>query len=280
MKYVDCSEVIKRVKDLCININIYMEEGIHRSLVKAIAEEDSPLAKEVLKDLLRNKEAAELDGIPICQDTGMIFAFVEIGQEVQVINGILADAINEGVRQGYEEGYLRKSVVGCPLRRINTGDNTPAIISYQLVAGDAFNITLASKGFGSENMSAIKMLNPADGKAGVKSFLLETIKKAGANCCPPIVIGVGIGGSFDKAASLAKRALFRKLGEANQDIFIAELEKELLTEVNLTGIGPQGFGGATTALAVHIETFPTHIAGLPVAVSINCHAARHGVIEL
>lgn len=280
MKYIDCNEVLKRVKDMCINMNIYMGEGIHRSIVKAIDEEDSPLAKDILKDLLNNKEAAEVHGIPICQDTGMVIAFVEIGQEVQVINGILADAINEGVRQGYEEGYLRKSVVSCPLRRVNTGDNTPAIISYQLVAGAIFKITLAAKGFGSENMSAIKMLNPVDGKAGVKSFVIDAIKKAGSNCCPPIIVGIGIGGSFDKAAGLAKWALLRDLGEANHDTYIAELEKELLKEVNLTGIGPQGFGGATTALAVHIETFPTHIAGLPVAVNINCHASRHGVIEL
>lgn len=280
MKYIDCSEVITRVKDMCINMNIYMEEGIHRAIVEGIAAEPWPLAKDILQDLLKNKEASEAHGIPICQDTGMVIAFVEIGQEVQVINGLLADAINEGVRQGYEEGYLRKSVVECPLRRSNTGDNTPAIINYQLVAGETFKITLAAKGFGSENMSAIKMLNPVDGKSGVKNFVLDTIKNAGSNCCPPIIVGIGIGGSFDKAASLSKWALMRELGEGNQDTYIAEFERELLREINLTGIGPQGFGGATTALAVHIETFPTHIAGLPVAVNINCHASRHGVIEL
>ena len=279
MKYIDCNEVIKKVRDLCIHMNINMDEGVNRAIEKAIAVEESPLARDILQDLMRNKEVAEGEGIPLCQDTGMIIAFVEIGQEVHINNGALTEAINEGIRQGYKEGYLRKSVVTCPLRRENSGDNTPAIINYQLVSGDSLKISLAAKGFGSENMSAIKMLNPVDGQVGVKSFVLETIKKAGGNCCPPILVGIGIGGSFDKAANLAKWTLLRELGEQNPDKYIAELEKDLLKEINQTGIGPQGFGGGTTALAVHIDTFPTHIAGLPVAVNINCHASRHGVIE-
>lgn len=279
MKYIDCNEVIKKVRDLCIHMNINMDEGVNRAIEKAIAVEESPLARDILQDLMRNKEVAEGEGIPLCQDTGMIIAFVEIGQEVHINNGALTEAINEGIRQGYKEGYLRKSVVTCPLRRENSGDNTPAIINYQLVSGDSLKISLAAKGFGSENMSAIKMLNPVDGQVGVKSFVLETIKKAGGNCCPPIIVGIGIGGSFDKAANLAKWTLLRELGEQNPDKYIAELEKDLLKEINQTGIGPQGFGGGTTALAVHIDTFPTHIAGLPVAVNINCHASRHGVIE-
>ena len=280
MKHIDCNHIIKQVKELCINMNINMDKGVHKALEAAVKVEDSPLAKDILLDLLQNKEIAEGEGIPLCQDTGMIFAFVELGQEIYITNGLISDAINEGVRQGYLDGYLRKSVVECPLRRINTGDNTPAIINYKVVAGDTLKIKLAAKGFGSENMSAIKMLNPVDGRDGVKAFVLETIKKAGGNCCPPIIVGVGIGGSFDKSASLAKYALLRDLGKENPDQYMAELERELLAEVNQLGVGPQGFGGATTALGLHIEAYPTHIAGLPVAVNINCHASRHGVIEL
>jgi len=280
MKYIDCNVIKKRVRDLCIYMNVNMDSGVKLALEKSLETEDSPLAKDILLDILKNKEVAEKENIPLCQDTGMVLAYVEIGQEVQVVNGLLSEAINEGVRQGYEEGFLRKSVVGCPLRRNNTGDNTPAIINYQLVAGDILKIKLAAKGFGSENMSAIKMLNPVDGPEGVKAFVLETIKKAGGNCCPPIIVGVGIGGSFDKSASLAKYALLRDLGKENPDQYLAQLEKELLEAVNQLGVGPQGFGGATTALGLHIEAYPTHIAGLPVAVNINCHASRHGAIEL
>ncbi len=279
MKQVDCSEVIRQVRDLCVNMNVRMDTGVHQALERSLETEDSPLARDILLDLIKNKEIAEGENIPLCQDTGMIFAFVELGQEVRITNGLLSEAINEGVRQGYEEGYLRKSVVACPLRRKNTGDNTPAIINYQLVEGDTFKIKLAAKGFGSENMSAIKMLNPVDGWDGVKAFVLDTIKRAGGNCCPPIIVGLGIGGSFDKVAGLAKQALLRDIGGFNEDEYLAGLEKELLAEVNQLGVGPQGFGGATTALALHIETYPTHIAGLPVAININCHASRHGVIE-
>ncbi len=280
MKQIDCNEVTKLVRDMCINMNIRMDAGIKEALENSLDSEDSPLARDIILDLLKNKDVAEGENIPLCQDTGMVFAFVELGQEVKITNGLLSEAINIGVRQGYEEGYLRKSVVACPLRRKNTGDNTPAIINYQLVEGDTFKIKLAAKGFGSENMSALKMLNPVDGWEGVKAFVLDTIRRAGGNCCPPIVVGVGIGGSFDKVASLAKQALLRDIGRPNAEAYIAVLEKELLDEVNQLGVGPQGFGGATTALALHIETYPTHIAGLPVALNINCHASRHGVIEL
>lgn len=216
----------------------------------------------------------------MCQDTGMACVFVELGQEVQVTDGSLEEAINEGVRQGYGDGYLRKSVVKDPLNRVNTKDNTPAIIYYDIVPGDKMKITVAPKGFGSENMSQIKMLKPSDGLQGVKDFIIKVVKEAGPNPCPPIVVGVGIGGTFDKAANIAKKALIRSVDVRNEDPFYAELEKEMLEAINELGIGPQGFGGKTTALAVNIETYPTHIAGLPVAVNINCHATRHAEIEL
>ena len=218
--------------------------------------------------------------MPICQDTGMACVFVEIGQEVHIVGGLLQDAINEGVRRGYDEGFLRKSVVKDPIHRVNTKDNTPAIIYYDIVSGDKIKITVAPKGFGSENMSRIKMLKPSDGLQGVKDFIIETVKLAGPNPCPPIVIGVGIGGTFDKAAYLAKKALIRPLDKRNEDKFYSDLEEELLANINKLGIGPQGFGGKTTALGLNIETYPTHIAGLPVAVNINCHATRHKEREL
>ncbi len=218
--------------------------------------------------------------MPICQDTGMACVFVEIGQEVHIVGGLLEDAINEGVRRGYNEGFLRKSVVKDPIDRINTKDNTPAIIYYDIVKGDKLKITVASKGFGSENMSRIKMLKPSDGLQGVKDFVIETVKLAGPNPCPPIVIGVGIGGTFDKVAYLAKKALIRPLNKKNSNQFYSDLEKELLDAINKLGIGPQGFGGKTTALGLNIETYPTHIAGLPVAVNINCHATRHKEREI
>ena len=221
-----------------------------------------------------------IENKPICQDTGMACVFLEIGQDVHIIGGLLEDAINEGVRRGYDEGFLRKSVVKDPINRINTKDNTPAIIYYDIVEGDTFHITLAPKGFGSENMSRIKMLKPSDGLQGVKDFIIETIKLAGPNPCPPIVIGVGIGGTFDKAAYLSKKALIRPLNVRNKDEFYSNLEKELLEDINNLGIGPQGFGGKTTAIGLNIETYPTHIAGLPVAVNINCHATRHKEREL
>ena len=218
--------------------------------------------------------------MPICQDTGMACVFVEIGQEVHIVGGLLQDAINEGVRRGYDEGFLRKSVVKDPIHRVNTKDNTPAIIYYDIVSGDKIKITVAPKGFGSENMSRIKMLKPSDGLQGVKDFIIETVKLAGPNPCPPIVVGVGIGGTFDKAAYLAKKALIRPLNKRNDEKFYSDLEEELLETINKLGIGPQGFGGKTTALGVNIETYPTHIAGLPVAVNINCHVTRHKEREI
>ena len=238
------------------------------------------MAKEILEKILTNIDIAKKEEMPICQDTGMACVFIEIGQDVHIIGGNLKDAINEGIRQGYNEGFLRKSVVKDPLDRINTMDNTPAIIYYDIVEGDKLKIKVAPKGFGSENMSQLKMLKPADGLEGVKDFVLKVVKEAGPNPCPPIVVGIGIGGTFDKAANLAKKALVRPLNEKNNNEFYANLEKELLKEVNELGIGPQGFGGKTTALAVNIETYPTHIAGLPVAVNINCHVTRHAEIEL
>ena len=280
MRKIEWEAIVQEVENLCVHMNIHVEEDLKELMEKALVEEDSPLGKTVLKDLLENQEVAQRENLPICQDTGMVVAFVEVGQDIQIANGSLTEAINEGVRRGYEKGSLRKSVVSCPLQRKNTGDNTPAIIYYDLVEGDQLKITLAAKGFGSENMSGVKMLKPIEGAEGVTSFVLETIQKAGGNCCPPIIVGVGIGGTFDKATQIAKRALLRKVGERNEDEGIALLEEDLLTEINNLGIGPQGFGGKTTALAVHIETFPTHIAGLPVAVNINCHASRHGEIIL
>ncbi|GFR36456.1 fumarate hydratase [Thermobrachium celere] len=233
------------------------------------------LEKKILDILIKNSEIAENEKMPMCQDTGMAVVFMEIGQDVHIVGGNLEDAINEGVRQGYIEGYLRKSVVKDPLDRVNTKDNTPAIIHYSIVPGDKIKITVAPKGFGSENMSRLKMLKPADGVEGVKKFVLETVKEAGPNPCPPIVVGVGIGGTFEKAAFLAKKALLRSVDEENKNPYYAQLEKELLEEINKLGIGPQGFGGLTTCLGVNIEVYATHIAGLPVAVNINCHATRH-----
>ena len=236
--------------------------------------------QDELQQIILNSDIAKNENKPICQDTGMACVFLEIGQDVHIIGGLLEDAINEGVRRGYDEGFLRKSVVKDPINRINTKDNTPAIIYYDIVPGDKIKITVAPKGFGSENMSRIKMLKPSDGLQGVKDFIIETIKLAGPNPCPPIVIGVGIGGTFDKAAYLSKKALIRPLNVRNKDEFYSNLEKELLEDINNLGIGPQGFGGKTTAIGLNIETYPTHIAGLPVAVNINCHATRHKEREL
>ena len=234
-----------------------------------------PLANDVLKKIYLNADIARDNNMPICQDTGMACVFVELGQDVHITGGSLEDAINEGVRRGYEEGFLRKSVVKDPLNRVNTKDNTPAIIYYDIVKGDKVKITVAPKGFGSENMSRIAMLKPSDGIEGVKKFILETVENAGPNPCPPMVVGVGIGGTFDKAAYLAKKALLRPIDQSSEIEFYKELEEELIEEINKLGIGPQGFGGRTTALGINIEVYPTHIAGLPVAVNINCHATRH-----
>ncbi|MGE5626875.1 MAG: fumarate hydratase [Solirubrobacterales bacterium] len=280
MKEIHVERVIDAIKKLCIDTNYYLPEDVKNELESARKAETWPMAQDILDKIVENVDIAREEKMPMCQDTGMACVFVELGQEVHVVGGNLGDAINEGVRQGYTEGYLRKSVVRDPIVRENTGDNTPAVIYYDLVPGDQLKITVAPKGFGSENMSRIKMLKPADGIEGVKDFIIETVKKAGPNPCPPMVIGVGIGGTFDRAAVLAKKALTRSLSTKNKDSFYANLEEELLYKINLLGIGPQGFGGKTTALAVNIETYPTHIAGLPVAVNINCHVTRHSEIVL
>jgi hydro-lyases, Fe-S type, tartrate/fumarate subfamily, alpha region len=280
MKDIHICKIIEEVKKLCIDANYYLTKDIRDRLMNAYNEETWGIAKDILNKIMINADIAANESVPMCQDTGMACVFVEMGQEVHIVGGSLEEAINEGVRQGYEEGYLRKSVVKDPINRINTKDNTPAVINYNIVQGDNLKITIAPKGFGSENMSQIKMLKPSDGIEGVKKFILQVVKEAGPNPCPPIIIGVGIGGTFDKVASMAKKALIRPINVANSDPFYAELEKEMLMKINSLGIGPQGFGGKTTALAVNIETYPTHIAGLPVAVNVNCHATRHAAVVL
>ena len=280
MKEINVSEITKTIKKLCIDANYYLSDDIRNQLLKAKEIETWDIAKGVLDKILINAEIASTEKMPMCQDTGMTCVFIEIGQDVHIVGGNLEEAINKGVAEGYEEGFLRKSVVKDPLDRVNTKDNTPAVIYYDIVSGDKLKITVAPKGFGSENMSQIKMLKPSDGLKGVKEFILKVVKEAGPNPCPPIVVGVGIGGTFDKAANIAKRAAVRSTDKANSNPFYAELEKELTEEINKLGIGPQGFGGRTTALAVNIETYPTHIAGLPVAVNINCHASRHATAVL
>jgi len=274
MRELDAQQIVQTVKRLCIEANCYLPGDVRKCIEGARATEPWGQAQEILDRIIENYQIAGKEGHPICQDTGAACVFLKIGQDVH-INGNLEDAVNEGVRQGYGEGYLRKSIVRDPLDRVNTGDNTPAMIYYEIVPGEQVEITVAPKGFGSENMSQIKMLRPSDGLQGVKDFVLKVVEDAGPNPCPPIVIGVGIGGTFDKAAYLAKKALIRSSDVPNSNPFYANLEKELLEEINKLGIGPQGFGGKTTALSVNIETFPTHIAGLPVAVNINCHVTRH-----
>lgn len=280
MREINVSEITKAVKKLCIDANYYLSDDVKGKIEEASKNETWDMAKGILDKILTNVEIAKNEDRPICQDTGMACVFVEIGQDVHLVGGNIENAINEGVRQGYEEGYLRKSVVKDPLDRVNTKDNTPAVIYYDFAAGDKLKITVAPKGFGSENMSQLKMLKPADGLEGVKEFVLKVVKEAGPNPCPPIVVGVGIGGTFDRAAMLAKKALIRPLSERNSNKFYEDLENELLEKVNAIGIGPQGFGGKTTALALNIETYPTHIAGLPVAVNINCHVTRHSEVIL
>lgn len=280
MREVNVDIIIDAVKSLCINSNYFLSEDIKNALVKSKEEETWDLAKDVLDKIIINSDIAKREEMPMCQDTGMACVFVEIGQDVHIVGGLLEDAINEGVRRGYDEGLLRKSVVKDPINRVNTKDNTPAVIYYEIVSGDKIKITVAPKGFGSENMSKIKMLKPADGIDGVKEFIIDTVKAAGPNPCPPMVIGVGIGGTFEKAAYLAKKALIRPIDESNKSDFYKELEVELLDTINKLGIGPQGFGGRTTAIGLNIETYPTHIAGLPVAVNISCHATRHKDIVL
>lgn len=275
MKEIHVNEIISAVRDLCIEANYYLNEDIKNAFLKSRDEESFKLAKDIMDILIKNAEIAKNENMPICQDTGMTVVFLEIGQDVHIVGGNLNDAVNEGVRRGYIEGYLRKSVVKDPIDRENTKDNTPAVIWTNIVPGDKLKITVVPKGFGSENMSQIKMLKPADGVEGVKDFVLKVVKEAGPNPCPPIIVGVGIGGTFELSAYLAKKALLRPIDKRNENPFYAKLEEELLNLINDLGIGPQGFGGRTTALAVNIETFATHIAGLPVAVNISCHATRH-----
>lgn len=274
MREIDSKVITKEVKKLCIEGNIYLGDDVIKSFKENLEKEKSDLGKDILNILIENAQIAKETHIPLCQDTGMAVFFVEIGQEVMIKGDTLTDAINKGVSEGYTEGYLRKSVVS-PITRINTKDNTPAIIHYEMVKGDKIKIQYAPKGFGSENMSQLKMLKPSDGIEGVKEFIVKTVSEAGPNPCPPIVVGVGIGGTVDKCAQIAKKALFRDIGTHSKDEMIADLEKEMIKKINDLGIGPQGLGGNTTALAVNIETFPTHIAGLPVVVNINCHSARH-----
>ena len=274
MREITTTQIVETVKRLCIEANCHLPKDMKDCISNAYEKEPWSQAREILERITENYTIAETENRPICQDTGLACVFVNIGQDVHV-DGNLTEAIHEGVRQGYIEGYLRKSVVRDPLDRVNTGDNTPAMIYYDLVPGDKIEITVAPKGAGSENMSQIKMLKPSDGVEGVKDFVLKVVKEAGPNPCPPIVVGVGVGGTFDKAAFLAKKALIRKTDEQNPDPFWAEMEEELLQEINKLGIGPQGFGGKTTALCVNIEQYPCHIASLPVAVNINCHVTRH-----
>ena len=280
MRIIHTEEIISNIREMCIEANHMLTPDMQKALECAVTDEKSPIGQKVLGQLQDNLQIAQEDTIPICQDTGMAVVFLEIGQDVHFEGGSLTDAINEGVRQGYVEGYLRKSVVKDPLIRENTKDNTPAVIHYDLVPGDKVKITVAPKGFGSENMSRIFMLKPADGIEGVKNAILTAVKDAGPNACPPMVVGVGIGGTFEKCALLAKKALTRPVDERASIPYVKELEEEMLTTINRLGIGPGGLGGSTTALAVNINTYPTHIAGLPVAVNICCHVNRHCVREL
>ena len=274
MREINAQQITEVVKRLCIEANCHLSQDLKDRIRDFHTRESWPQAKEILERIIENYEIADAQNQPICQDTGMACVFLKVGQDVH-IQGNLTEAVNEGVRQGYGEGFLRKSVVRDPLDRVNTGDNTPAMLYTELVPGDRIEITVAPKGFGSENMSRIAMLRPSDGVEGVKAFVLKTVEEAGPNPCPPIVVGVGIGGTFDKAAYLAKKALLRHVDVRNPKAYYAALEQELLDSINALGIGPQGFGGLTTALAVNIEECPTHIAGLPVAVNINCHVTRH-----
>lgn len=279
MRIISAAAITETVARLCIQANTYLPADIAAALDRQRRNEPWPLAKDTLELLWENMELAEHKHLPVCQDTGMACVFVELGQDVH-IDGNFEDAIHQGVRRGYTDGYLRKSIVGDPLRRVNTEDNTPAAITLHLVPGDGCSITVAPKGFGSENMSRLGMLKPADGVEGVKHFILETVRLAGPNPCPPIVLGVGIGGSFDKVAYLSKKALLRPIDQPHADPFYAQLEQELLEEINRLGIGPQGFGGETTCLGLSIETAPTHVAGLPVAVNVSCHATRRATAHL
>lgn len=275
MRIINSDIITENIKEMCIEANHFLSNDVKKALTDASKKEDGELGKQILNQLEENLQIAKDEMIPICQDTGMAVVFINIGQNVHIEGNNLEDAINEGIRQGYTEGYLRKSVVGDPIERINTKDNTPGIIHYSIIPGDKIEITVAPKGFGSENMSRVYMLKPADGIEGVENVIMETVKLAGPNACPPMVLGVGIGGTFEKCALMAKKALTRKLGTHNSIPYVKELEIEMLEKINETGIGPGGLGGKTTALGINIETYPTHIAGLPVAINMCCHVNRH-----
>ena len=274
MRNIEAAKVTEVVRRLCIEANCHLTKDLKDCIVECRKNETFPVAQGILDQIIENYGIADENNVPVCQDTGMACVFIDVGQDVHV-EGNLEEAIHEGVRQGYRDGYLRKSVVRDPLDRVNTGDNTPAMIYYNIVPGEQIKITVAPKGFGSENMSQIKMLKPSDGLQGVKDFVVKVVEDAGPNPCPPVVVGVGVGGTFDKAAFMAKKALTRPVDSHNEDPFYAALEDELLEKINARGVGPQGFGGRTTALGLQIETFPTHIAGMPVAVNISCHVTRH-----
>ena len=280
MRTIDVSEITENIKEMCMEANHYLSKDMDNEMKKAVEKEESPLGKQILLQLQENLQIAAEDRIPICQDTGMAVIFIEIGQDVHFVGGILEDAINEGVRQGYKEGYLRKSVVGDPIIRENTKDNTPAIVHYSIIKGDKVKIKVAPKGFGSEDMSRVFMLKPADGIEGVKNAILTAVRDAGPNACPPMVVGVGIGGTFEKCALMAKEALTREAGTHSDIPWAKELEEEMLDKINKLGIGPGGLGGTTTALAVNVNTYPTHIAGLPVGINICCHVNRHIIREV
>ncbi|MEE0465176.1 MAG: fumarate hydratase [Christensenellales bacterium] len=284
MREINVNDIASNIKEMCIEANYFLEDDIKNSLFKAEKEETSEVGKSVLNQLHQNLDIAESEMIPICQDTGMAVVFLDIGQDVHFVGGDLTDAVNRGVREGYEEGYLRKSVVEDPVERVNTKDNTPAIIHMNIVPGDKVKITVSPKGFGSENMSRIFMLKPADGLDGIKKAIIETVREAGPNACPPFIVGVGIGGDFEKSAILAKRALTRGLDEESaspyRKPYLDELEKELLEEINKIGLGPAGLGGRKTALGINIETYPTHIAGMPLAINMCCHVNRHKTREI
>lgn len=280
IREIDTSVITEKIREMCISINYKLSDDMKKAIYRAGENEDDPLGKQIISQLEKNLDIASEDMIPICQDTGMAVIFLEIGQDVHLCGSDLNDAVNEGVRRGYEEGYLRKSVVADPIERVNTKDNTPAIIHERIVPGDKIRIKVAPKGFGSENMSRIYMLKPAQGIDGVREAIVETVKEAGPNACPPMVVGVGIGGNFEKSAEMAKEALTREVGVHSEKKWVRDLEEEALSEINSLGIGPAGLGGRTTALAVNINTYPTHIAGLPVAVNICCHVNRHISCEI
>lgn len=275
MREINVQQIIDTVEKLCIDANNHLPSDVKCAIKNCRACEDGKIAQGVLDNIIENFEIADAENVPVCQDTGMACVFLEIGQDLHIVGGDLTEAINEGVRRGYANGYLRKSVVGDPVRRGNTGDNTPAMIYTEIVPGENLKITIGPKGFGSENMSAIRMFKPSAGLQGIKDFIIETVEAAGPNPCPPIVVGVGIGGTFDKAALLAKKAIMRPIDSCHPDPYYADLEKEMLEKINQLGIGPQGFGGKTTAIGLNIETLPTHIAGMPCAININCHVTRH-----